>query len=67
MWPPTIIYTGRVVLTGVMEMQDPPDMGSPREAAGCDVYETDDGRVVLYDDRNPDAYLRSDLEVTVER
>lgn len=50
-----------------MEMQDPPDMGSSREAAGCDVYETDDGRVVLYDDRNPDAYLRSDLDVAVER
>jgi hypothetical protein len=55
------------VLAGVMEMQDTPEVGSPREAAGCDVYETDDGKVVLYDDRNPDAYLRSDLDVAVER
>lgn len=51
-----------------MEMQDPSSGGSPREArVDCDVYEDDDGRVVLYDDRNPDAYLRSDLQVAVEQ
>jgi hypothetical protein len=31
------------------------------------VYETDDGRLVLYDEGNPDAYLRSDHTIPVER
>jgi hypothetical protein len=53
---------------GAKEMQNPIEGGSPREARdACDVYETDDGKVVLYDDRNPDAYLRSDLTVAVEQ
>lgn len=53
--------------SGATLMQDPSEGGSPREARGaCDVYEDDAGRVVLYDDRNPDAYLRSDLTVDVE-
>lgn len=48
-------------------MQNEPEGGSTREARdACDVYETSDGRVVVYDDRNPDAYLRSDLTVAVE-
>ena len=31
------------------------------------VYVCDDGRVVVYDDRHPNAYLRSDLTVDVVR
>lgn len=50
-----------------MEMQDPFERGSPREArAECDVYESEDGSFVLYDDRSPDAYLKSDLHVEIE-
>jgi hypothetical protein len=58
----------RELVTGATEMMDSSDGGPPREArVTCDTYETDDGRVVIYDDRNPDAYLRSDLMVTVEQ
>lgn len=39
--------------------------GSTDGASGA--YETEDGQLVLYDERNPDAYLRSDLTVDIER
>lgn len=31
------------------------------------VYETEDGQLVLYDEHNPDAYVRSDLTIEIER
>lgn len=31
------------------------------------VYETDDGRLVLYDEDNPDAYVRSDRTIPVKQ
>lgn len=48
-------------------MQNDSEGESPRKAGDSyDVYETNDGRVVVYDECNPDAYLRSDLTVAVE-
>lgn len=32
-----------------------------------DVYEDEDDRVVIYDERNPDAYVRSDRTIELVR
>jgi len=51
-----------------MEMEEPAEGRAPVDASGaCALYETEDGRVVLYDEDNPDAYLRSSLAVEIER
>lgn len=31
------------------------------------IYETEDGQLVIYEERNPDAYVRSDRFVEVDR
>lgn len=41
--------------------------GGERTSGPYGFYETDDGRMVIYDERNPDAYVRSDTTVELTR
>lgn len=49
-------------------MEDQTDRG-PSGVPDCPsgVYETEDGQLVIYEERNPDAYVRSDLFLDVKR
>jgi hypothetical protein len=48
-------------------MEDRTDGGPGGTAGGpSGVYETEDGQLVLYEEGNPDAYMRSDHFVDVE-
>lgn len=49
-------------------MHERTDQGGREPSDGrYGVYETDDGRIVIYDEINPDAYLRSDEVVELVR
>lgn len=58
----------RVPETGATEMENQTDAGPSGVVDGpSGIYETEDGQLVIYDERKPDAYVRSDRFVEVER
>lgn len=51
-----------------MEMENQTDDGPNEEIDGpSGIYETEDGKLVLYEESNPNAYVRSDQFVEVEQ